>query len=86
VPITNGDITFLRGAEQGLNAMLASVATAGHATYADTYQATIGHDFCQPEKTRDVEGLLPESETWSFHPNSKGQSAMAAQVLKALNQ
>jgi lysophospholipase L1-like esterase len=84
VPITNGDITFLRGAEQRLNTMLATVAAAGHATYVDTYQATIGHDFCQPEKTRDVEGLIPESATWSFHPNAKGQSAMAAQVLKAL--
>lgn len=84
VPITNGDIAFLRGAEQRLNTMLATVAAAGHAIYVDTYQATIGHDFCQPEKTRDVEGLIPESATWSFHPNGKGQSAMAAQVLKAL--
>jgi hypothetical protein len=31
-----------------------------------------------------VEGLVPTSLTVSFHPNARGQAAMAAQVLAAL--
>lgn len=84
VPITDGDIAFLRGAERQLDTMLAGVASATGVTYVDTYQATVGHDFCTDAKTRDVEGLIPATMTYAFHPNARGQSAMAAQVLAAL--
>jgi lysophospholipase L1-like esterase len=84
VPITDGDIAYLRGIELQLNAMLAAdVRTAG-ATFVNTYAPTIGHDFCQPERTRDVEGLLPGSWALPFHPNARGQSAIAAAVLAAI--
>lgn len=84
VPFTNGDVTFLRSAEVSLNAMLASAAAATGTTYVDTYTATIGHDVCQGAKVKDVEGLIPTSTAYSFHPNARGQAAMAARALAAL--
>jgi hypothetical protein len=84
VPITNGDISYLRGIEVKLNTMLAGQAKATGTTFVDTYDPTIGHDFCTSAKVRDVEGLVPATLTAPFHPNSRGQAALAAQVLKAL--
>jgi lysophospholipase L1-like esterase len=84
VPITDGDIAYLRGIETQMNAMLAADAKAAGATYVDTFTATIGHDFCAPESTRDVEGLIPGSAALPFHPNARGQAAIAKAVLKAL--
>ena len=84
VPITNGDIAYLRGIGTQLNAMLAGTAAAAGATFVDTYTPTIGHDICQSGAVKYVEGLIPTSLTFSFHPNAGGQAAMAAQVLAAL--
>jgi lysophospholipase L1-like esterase len=84
VPITDGDIGYLRGIELRLNAMLAADSKAAGATFVDTYTPTIGHDFCQRERIRDVEGLLPGSLVLPFHPNARGQAAIAAAVLAAL--
>ncbi len=84
VPITDGDIGYLRGIELQLNAILAADAKAAGATFVNTYTPTIGHDFCQPETIRDVEGLLPGSLALPFHPNARGQAAIAAAVLAAL--
>jgi len=47
VPIVQGDVAYLRGIELKLNHRLATVAAANHATYVDTYTASIGHDACQ---------------------------------------
>jgi lysophospholipase L1-like esterase len=84
VPITDGDIAYLRGIELQLNAMLAADAKRAGATFVNTYTPTIGHDFCQPERIRDVEGLLPGSWALPFHPNARGQAAIAAAVLAAV--
>jgi lysophospholipase L1-like esterase len=84
VPITAGDISYLRGIEIKFNVMLAADAAAAGATFVDTYTPTIGHDFCQPESVRDVEGLIPGSLAEPFHPNLRGQAALAAAVLRAL--
>jgi lysophospholipase L1-like esterase len=84
VPITDGDIGYLRGIELQLNAMLAADARAAGATFVNTYTPTIGHDFCQPETNRDVEGVLPGSLSLPFHPNARGQAAIGGAVLAAL--
>jgi lysophospholipase L1-like esterase len=84
VPITNGDVAYLRGTEVKINAMEAAAASATGVTFIDTYTPTTGHDFCQPESNRDVEGLLPGSIALPFHPNARGQQAMATAVLAAL--
>jgi lysophospholipase L1-like esterase len=85
VPITDGDISYLRGIETQLNATLADAARTAGATFVNTYTPTIGHDFCQSSKVKDVEGLVPTSLAAPFHPNARGQSAIAALVLAALH-
>lgn len=84
VPITNGDIAYLRSTELLLNSMLAGDARAAGATFVDTYTPTIGHDFCQSASVKDVEGLVPTSLAYPFHPNARGQAVMAAAVLAAI--
>jgi hypothetical protein len=84
VPITNGDIAYLRSTELLLNAMLAGDARAAGATFVDTYTPTIGHDFCQSASVKDVEGLVPTSLAYPFHPNARGQAVMAAALLAAI--
>jgi lysophospholipase L1-like esterase len=84
VPITNGDVAYLRGIEVAANTMLAADAATAGATFVDTYQPTVGHDFCQGESARDVEGLIPGSAALPFHPNARGQAAIAAAVLSKL--
>jgi lysophospholipase L1-like esterase len=84
VPITDGDIGYLRGIETRLNAVLAQAAQAAGATFVDTYTPTIGHDFCRGASVKDVEGLVPTSLAAPFHPNARGQAAIAALVLAAL--
>ena len=65
--------------------MLAVAARAAGATFVNTYAPTVGHDFCQPESVRDVEGLVPGSLALPFHPNARGQAAIAAAVLAAVS-
>jgi lysophospholipase L1-like esterase len=85
VPLAHGDVLYLRGTETELNQMLASTAAANGATFVDTYTATVGHDVCQAPGTKFVEGLVPTSPAYPFHPNQLGQQAMANQVLAAIN-
>jgi hypothetical protein len=84
VPFTFGDLPYLRGVETGLNQVLARTATANGATFVDIYTVTIGHDACQSPAVKDVEGLIPTSLAYPFHPNRRGEQVMAAQVLAAL--
>jgi lysophospholipase L1-like esterase len=84
VPFALGDLSYLRGVEIGVNQMLARTAAANGATFVDTYTATIGHDACQPPAVKDVEGLIPTSLAYPFHPNGRGERVMADRVLAAL--
>ena len=60
------------------------IGFTGGATFVDTYTATIGHDACQPPAAKDIEGLIPASLAYPFHPNGRGERVMAARVLAAL--
>ena len=84
VPFASGDMPYLRGIEIGLNRALAGAAAANGATFVDTYTATIGHDACQQPSVKDVEGLIPTSLAYPFHPNRRGEQVMADRVLAAL--
>lgn len=84
VPFAFGDVPYLRGIETGLNRILAAAAAAGGATFVDTYTATTGHDACQNAGVKDIEGLIPTSLAYPFHPNQRGERVMAARVLAAL--
>ena len=84
VPLAVGDVPYLRGIEVGLNQMLARAAAENGATFVDTYTPTVGHDACQSPAVKDVEGLIPVSLAFPFHPNRRGELVMADQVLAAL--
>jgi lysophospholipase L1-like esterase len=84
VPIAGGDVPYLRGVENRLNAMLAAEAARDGATFVNTYTASIGHDACQRPGVKWTEGLIPTSLAVPFHPNARGEQAMAREVLAAL--
>jgi lysophospholipase L1-like esterase len=84
VPLAHGDVPYLRATEVALNRTLARAAAANGVTFVDTYRATTGHDVCQRPGVRWVEGLVPASPAYPFHPNRRGQQAIARQVLAAL--
>lgn len=86
VPLTTGDVAYLNGVEQELNAMLSTAAAANGDTYIDTFTPSIGHDACKPEGTRWVEPVLPESDAFSVHPNEKGMEAVASELERAMGQ
>ena len=81
-PITTGDVAYLHGVLDHLNAMLAATAAAGGATFVDTLTPTRGHDVCSAD--RWIEGALPGSPAVPFHPNATGERVMADAVLTAL--
>lgn len=84
VPLTTGDVAYLNGVEQELNAMLSSEAGANSATFVNTYTPSIGHDACKSLSVRYVEPVLPESDAFSVHPNERGMEADASEVEAAM--
>jgi hypothetical protein len=84
VPFAFGDVPYLRGVEISVNQMLARTAAANGATFVDTYTPTIGHDACQSPQVKYIEGLIPASLAYPFHPNLRGERVMAHQVVAAL--
>ncbi|MGW1076252.1 SGNH/GDSL hydrolase family protein [Streptomyces sp. NPDC002537] len=84
VPIAKGDVPYLRDTEKKLNAMLKVQAGKANVRYADTYAPTVGHDVCTPAADRWVEGVSPSSPAAPFHPNAKGEAAMAGAVLNSV--
>jgi hypothetical protein len=83
VPISPGDVLYLRTTTKNLNAMLATQAAAAGARYVDTYTPSIGHDTCASSSTRWIEGLFPSSSAAPFHPNARGSAGMGAALAAA---
>ncbi len=84
LPIAPGDVPYLRDTEKRLNAMLATQAGAGGATYVDTYGPSIGRDACQLPGVRWVEPLVPLALAAPVHPNALGMRGMAGVLLAAM--
>ncbi|WP_415948273.1 SGNH/GDSL hydrolase family protein [Streptomyces sp. KLOTTS4A1] len=82
VAMAQGDVPYLRDTGRRLNAMLRATARENRARYVDTYTPTIGHDICRPPWDRWVEPLVPTSPAAPFHPNAKGEAAMAEAVVE----
>ena len=83
VPVTEGDVPYLREKQKELNAMLAEQAAANGAVLVDAYTAGIGHDACQLPVVRWVEPVAPASPEAPLHPNLFGMQATARVLLKA---
>jgi lysophospholipase L1-like esterase len=84
VPLSPGDVAYLRETEKRLNAMIEGEARDADVEFVDTYTPTIGHDACTPPGTKWVEGLLPTAPAAPVHPNALGMTAMAAAVAAEL--
>lgn len=85
MPMTDGDVPYLRDKEKELNGMLQSVAGANGAVYVDTYAASIGHDACQLPTARWVEPVAPVNPAAPIHPNAAGMQGSASALLAAMH-
>jgi len=84
LPIDDADVAYLRDIQQRLNEVLRWDAHLQNVDYIDTYVGSIGHDPCQMDGVKWVEGLLPDVPAASWHPNELGQAATADDLLAAL--
>jgi lysophospholipase L1-like esterase len=85
MPITAGDVPYVRAKEQELNAAIQSVTAAHSDVFVDTYTPSIGHDACQAIGTKWVEPVVPTEPAAPVHPNARGEQGMATAVIAALN-
>lgn len=83
VPISEGDVPYVRAKQKELNQMLADQAAAGGATLVDWYAASIGHDACQPPGIKWVEGAAPLNAAAPLHPNLLGMIGASELVVAA---
>jgi len=86
MPITDGDVPYVRAKEKELNAMLATQAAAAGAELIDWYTASIGHDACQPPVIRWVEPVVPVNAAAPLHPNLGGMIGVSEVLTAALSQ
>jgi lysophospholipase L1-like esterase len=84
MPIAAGDVPYLRGIEEQLNATVAAQARLAGDTFVDTYGPSRDHDACQPPGVKWVEGLLPQSPSIPIHPNALGMQGMAGAIVGTL--
>jgi hypothetical protein len=83
LPVSDGDVPWLRAKQEELNAMVGNAAISGGATLIDVYSASRGHDACALPPFRWVEPLVPASPAAPVHPNLLGMLAMADMVVAA---
>lgn len=85
IPITEGDVPYVRAKQKELNAMLATQAAANGAELIDWYTASIGHDACQPPVIRWVEPAVPVNAAAPLHPNLGGMIGASELLTAALS-
>jgi lysophospholipase L1-like esterase len=86
MPVADGDIAYLREKEKELNAMLAAQAAANGVGVIDWYEASIGHDACQPPGIRWVEPAIPANAAAPVHPNLLGMLGASTLIEAAAAQ
>jgi lysophospholipase L1-like esterase len=84
MPITDGDVPYVRAKQEELNAMLATQAAAAGAELIDWYAASVGHDACQPPVIRWVEPVVPVNAAAPIHPNLGGMMAASDLLVASL--
>jgi hypothetical protein len=85
MPVTDGDVPYLRAKQKELNQMLATETAANRATLVDAYTAGIGHDACQLPGTRWVEPAVPVNAAAPLHPNLFGMQGTERALLAAVS-
>jgi len=84
MPLTTGDVSYLNGVEQDLNAMLQAQAAANGATFVNTYTPSIGHDACKSTRVRWVNPIVATNGGISVHPDPTGEAEMALFVQSSM--
>jgi lysophospholipase L1-like esterase len=84
MPVTDGDVPYVRAKEKELNAMIAAQASANGAELIDWYTASIGHDACQLPVVRWVEPVVPVNAAAPVHPNLGGMIGASELLTAAL--
>jgi lysophospholipase L1-like esterase len=85
MPITDGDVPFLRDKEKELNTMVQNVTVASGDIYVDAYAGSIGRDACQLPTVRWVEPVIPVNPAAPVHPNAAGMQAYADMLATAMH-
>jgi lysophospholipase L1-like esterase len=85
MPITDGDVPYVRAKQKELNQMLADQAAANGAELIDWYTASIGHDACKPPVIRWVEPVVPVNAAAPVHPNLGGMIGASELLTAALS-
>ena len=84
MPVTDGDVPYVRAKQKELNAMVAAQAAANGAELIDWYTASSGHDACQPPVIRWVEPVVPVNAAAPVHPNLGGMIGASELLTAAL--
>ena len=84
MPIASGDVPYVNGIEQTLNAALARAAADNGATFVDMWAPSAGRDACQLPWVRWVEPLAGSLNYVPVHPNAAGERAYADQVMASV--
>jgi lysophospholipase L1-like esterase len=85
LPFAVDDLTYLRGVEADLDAILAADATAAGDTYVDTATPSAAHNACAPASARWVEPLLFASGAYPLHPSAAGMAGVARLLEQAMS-
>ena len=80
MPIASGDVPYVNGIEQTLNAALKQAAADNGATFVDMWAPSAGRDACQLPWVRWVEPLAGSLNYVPVHPNAAGERAYADQI------
>lgn len=79
---TPADADYLQATFDRLMDMLDQQATSHDATYVDIRTPSAGHGLCAPPAERWLEGAVPASPAYPYHPNAAGM-ANAARIIAA---
>ncbi|GAB89931.1 SGNH/GDSL hydrolase family protein [Gordonia rhizosphera] len=84
VPVSTGDVPYLRDLQAALNDAIAKAAAQTDITFVDMSEISEGHDACAPAGQRWIEPQVGAVGASPLHPNEAGQEAIADQVQGAL--
>ncbi|RSD16817.1 SGNH/GDSL hydrolase family protein [Amycolatopsis eburnea] len=76
-PYTAADADFIQATFDRLMAMLAEQSRRHGASYVDIRGPSAGHGLCAEPAVRWLEGAVPASPAYPYHPNAAGMAAAA---------
>jgi len=82
--LLSSDAAFIAAIGAKLEAAFRVAAQAAAVRIADPYTLSDGHGPCAGTSARWVEGAVPQSPGFPFHPNANGHEEMAGLVIAAL--